>query len=301
MIHAFVTLSFFLFNLLLHLGAQEPMLPFVLETHTYVVRGNDSLQLDLRMPQPPAVQGTGIVFLHGGGFQTGSRDARPVAAFLDAMAGQGIPSASIDYRLTMAGRGFGCDIPTEEKRRAVRIAAEDAHAALNWLVSADDWPLPKNGWVIAGSSAGAEAALFAAYCATPTPWQGAMSFSGALDAAIRPDSLHPPLFAIHGTCDPLVPVGAALHHFCPNDAPGAWSLIGGPAWADSLNTVGVPSWTHRTCGGGHLICNTGMLDPGVQTMVVQWLSGHWSAPLDVTVDLNGARHQGRASCPQPCN
>lgn len=301
MTHAFGSLLFLLLHLFLQLEAQEPMLPFFLETHTYVVRGQDSLQLDLRMPQLPAGQGTGIVFLHGGGFQTGSRDARPVAAFLDAMASQGIPSASIDYRLTMAGRGFGCDIPAEDKRRAVAIAAEDALAALNWLVYRDDGPLLKNGWVIAGSSAGAEAALFAAYSATPEQWQGALSFSGALDATIRPDPLHPPLFAIHGTCDPLVPVGAALHHFCPDDAPGAWPLIGGPAWADSLHTVNVPSWTHRTCGGGHVICNTGMLDPEIQTMVVQWLSGQWSAPLDVTVDQNGVRHQGRVSCPQPCN
>lgn len=294
-------LSFFLISLPSHLGAQEPEAAFILETHTYVVRDGDSLQLDLRIPLLPAGQGTGIVFLHGGGFQTGSRDARPVSAFLDAMAGQGISSASIDYRLTMAGRGFGCDVLAEDKRRAVATAAEDASAALDWLEAMGDLPLPDEGWVITGSSAGAEAALFAAYSATPERWKGALSFAGALDAAIRPDSLHPPLFAVHGTCDPLVPIGVALHHFCPEDAPGAWPLIGGPAWADSLHAVGVPSWTHRTCGGGHLICNTGMLDPEVQAMVVQWLSGQGAASVDVTVDLNGARHQGRVSCPQPCN
>ena len=83
------------------------------------------------------------------------------------------------------------------------------------------------GWVIAGSSAGAETALWSGYVDAPDRWKGVVSYSGALDAATRPSSASPPLFALHGTCDVLVPIGADIHHFCPEDemAPGPSSVV----------------------------------------------------------------------------
>lgn len=271
------------------------------ETHTYAEVDGEALELDLRVPQVCTPDAPGVVFLHGGGFQSGRRDVEPVAHFLDALADAGIASASISYRLTMAGRGFGCDVPSREKQSAVEAAASDAARALTWLQArTDEAGLPTH-WVIAGSSAGAEAALWSAYSSVPNRWAGAMSFSGALDAGVQPRAMAPPLLAVHGTCDPLVPVGRDLHHFCSEDDPGAWLLVGGPAWADSLRSVGVAAWTRRDCGAGHSVCNSALIHPEVKAMAVHWLRHGRDDNADVYVNAGGESLQGGESCPQPCN
>lgn len=275
---------------------------FVLDTHAYSKRFGDTLKLDLRMPLTPLTDCPGVVFVHGGGFQIGKRDSEPVSAFLDALAAAGVASASISYRLTMAGRGFGCDVRSEEKRAAVAHAAEDLIDALDWLQqhpSTRDW---SGGWIAAGSSAGAEAVLWSAYVDSPSRWEGAISFSGALDAGSTANSSLPPLLAIHGTCDKLVPVESDLHHFCPEDSPGAWLLIGGPAWADSLRQEGQFAWRWRFCGAGHGICTTALRDREVQKLVLDWLTLGRGTNRDILTDPLGLPlSQSRSSCPQPCN
>lgn len=274
---------------------------FQRETHLYAQRESGPLHLDLRIPDT-ATSSPGVVFVHGGGFQMGTRDSAPVTQFLDALADAGIPSASISYRLTMKGRGFGCDVPIADKRRAVALAGEDLEDALTWLEGQPDrkgWP---SSWVAAGSSAGAETALWSGYVHAPDRWAGVLSFSGALDASTHPLSSAPPLLAVHGQCDAQVPIGADLHHFCPEDSPGAWALIGGPAWADSLRRVAVPASTWVQCGGSHQMCTTALSNPMVVDRVIQWLLQYGDDERDVLVDAAGNPLQaGRSSCPQPCN
>ena len=276
--------------------------PFALETHVYSTRHGDALKLDLRMPLAPLADCPGVVFVHGGGFQMGKRDSEPASAFLDTLAAAGVASASISYRLTMAGRGFGCDIRLEEKRAAVAHAGEDLIDALDWLQQhppTRDW---SGGWVAAGSSAGAETALWSAYVDSPNRWEGAISFSGALDAGTTAHSALPPLLAIHGTCDQLVPVESDLHHFCPEDSPGAWPLTGGPAWADSLRREGQFAWRWRFCGGGHEICTSALRNHEVQKLVLEWLTLGRGTNRDILTDSSGLPlYQSRSSCPQPCN
>lgn len=273
-----------------------------LSTHVYRILGEDTLRLDLRQPARPRADCAGLVFIHGGGFQGGRRDAPVASQFLDSLAKVGIASASISYRLSMAGRGFGCDVPTEDKRNAVATAGADALAALNWLESSALLASHSTGWVVAGSSAGAETALWSAYVDAPDRWKGVVSYSGALDAATQPLLSSPPLFALHGMCDALVPVGADLHHFCPEDQAGAWPLIGGPAWADSLRTAGRTAWTWTQCDGGHGVCNSAMLNPDVQRLLLDWLAGGHARNRDACVKKDGTLlPQGRSSCPHPCN
>jgi len=276
--------------------------PHRMETHVYGNMDGCALELDLRLPESPTPNHPGVVFIHGGGFQTGRKDATPNRHFLDALADSGIISASISYRLTRADRGFGCDVPIHEKQEAVRLAAEDLMKALDWLEThprSASWP---GDWVAAGSSAGAETALYAGYVDSPLRWKGILSFSGALDASARPPSHGPALFAVHGTCDRVVPPRVDIHRFCSEDSPGAWPLIGGIAWADSLRSRGTSAWTWSQCGGDHMVCNTAMQDHSVQAMVLEWLSGKGESQRDVVVGLDGQRlKSGRSSCPQPCN
>ena len=274
---------------------------FQLETHLFAQRESGPLHLDLRIPDAVAPS-PGVVFVHGGGFQMGTRDSAPVTQFLDALAAAGIPSASISYRLSMTGRGFGCDVPVADKRRAVALSGEDLEDALTWLEGQQGrkgWP---SSWVAAGSSAGAETALWSGYAHAPDRWAGVLSFSGALDASTLPLSTAPPLLAVHGQCDALVPFGANLHHFCPKDSPGAWALIGGPAWADSLRRAAVPASTWVQCGGSHRVCTSAMSNPAVVDRVIQWLRKGGNEEWDILVDAAGHPLQaGRSSCPQPCN
>lgn len=178
----------------------------------------------------------------------------------------------------------------------------DLEDALTWLEGQQGrkgWP---SSWVAAGSSAGAETALWSGYVHAPDRWAGVLSFSGALDASTLPLSTAPPLLAVHGQCDALVPFGANLHHFCPKDSPGAWALIGGPAWADSLRRAAVPASTWVQCGGSHRVCTSAMSNPAVVDRVIQWLRKGGNEEWDVLVDAAGHPLQaGRSSCPQPCN
>ena len=271
------------------------------ETHIYALRESGPLHLDLRIPDS-AAPCPGVVFVHGGGFQGGTRDSKPVSQFLDALAAAGSPSASISYRLSMKGRGFGCDVPVADKRRAVALAGEDLEDALIWLRGPQDrtsWPTT---WVAAGSSAGAETALWSGYVHAPDQWAGVLSFSGAVDARTPPLASAPPLLAIHGQCDALVPFGSDLHHFCPEDSPGAWELIGGTAWADSLRSVSVPASTWIQCGGSHHVCTSALSNREIIGRVIQWLLKGCREQWDVLVDSEGRPLQaGRSSCPQPCN
>ena len=273
-----------------------------LETHVYAHRETGPLALDLRLPLTDSPCPMGVVFVHGGGFQMGTRDSETVTAFLDTLARAGVVSASISYRLSMQGRGFGCDVPTADKRHAVALAGEDLEEALTWLESQhqrEGWPAQ---WVAAGSSAGAETAMWSGYVHAPERWAGVLSISGAVDATAYPTAAAPPLLALHGQCDALVPMGADIHHFCPKDSPGAWALIGGPAWADSLSAVGVSASTWVQCGGGHGVCNTAMSNPAVLDLILEWLQSGgqterrwWEADGRLPLQVGGS------SCPQPCD
>lgn len=243
-----------------------------------------------------------MVFVHGGGFQAGDRNAQSASRFLDTLAKVGIVSASISYRLSMKGRGFGCDIPVSDKRRAVAMAGEDLESALSWLQNQQhrtEWP---ERWVAAGSSAGAETVMWSGYVNASDRWAGIVSFSGAVDATALPDSSDPPLLAIHGQCDELVPAGRDVHHFCSLDSPGAWKLIGGPAWANALRSVGVPATTWIQCEGGHMVCNSAMDNSSIVDLIIEWIESRCQNEQDVVADHEGRPVQpGHSSCPQPCN
>ena len=271
------------------------------QTRVYSTKHGRSWELDLRLPEHPNPALPALLFVHGGGFQAGSRNAPPVAAFLDAMAEAGVPSASISYRLTRKGLGFGCDTPTPEKRQAVADAGGDLIDALDHL-EADPQLRPwLSHWIAAGSSAGAETALWSGYVNAPNRWSGVISFSGALDASTAPSASLPPLLAVHGQCDRLVPCGVDLHHQCDPQSSGAWLLIGGPAWADSLQSHSVSAWSHVVCEGQHGVCNSAMVDPQVQAWILDWLHSEMGLHQETSpVDVD-ASPSGRSSCPQPCN
>lgn len=213
----------------------------------FAERGKEVLRMDLYAAED--VDAPWLVFAHGGGFSAGRRDVPQVVAFAEGLAERGVSVAAISYRLRQVGAGFGCDVPVDDKREAIAWAAEDlgaacaalTHRGARWLA-------------VGGSSAGAEAAL---HWAVRQPVGAVVSFSGAVEPG---GALHPPLFALHGTCDAVVPFDESVHRGCERDAPGAFMLQGGGALQKCWEQAGSPAVVWAFEGAGHEVCNSAMLD-----------------------------------------
>ncbi|GAB5553441.1 MAG: hypothetical protein Sapg2KO_30320 [Saprospiraceae bacterium] len=237
------------------------------QTHTYVTYAQDELQLDLYLPVGDVEQQRPLmIYVHGGGFSGGARDVVSAVQFAQRMARRGIPVASISYRLTMKGKSFSCDRPTEEKIRTFELAAEDIWQATQFLLSKQQQiGFSSQQIILAGSSAGAEAVLHAAYWqpedinltkALELPedfkYGGVISFAGALvDTALITSQSAIPTLLYHGTCDNLVPFDSAPHHYCSEGEPGYLLLHGANAIAKHLDRLGKPFALYASCGGGH--------------------------------------------------
>jgi len=269
-------------------------------TWTYATADGHPLQLDLRIPHPAEQDVPGIIFLHGGGFSSGQRNRGPHVSLLDSLAAHGIPSASISYRLTMKGKGFGCSIPAEEKQGAVEAAVQDLMAAHDWLESSS-LPLPGQ-WMVMGSSAGAEAAMWAGYGLSPSPFVGVVSFAGAISSAVPIPHNPAPFFGVHGQCDPVVPCGEALHRRCQASDPGAWPLCGSQCWAERMIQSGHAAVFMGFCSGDHSVCNSGMTSPQIQDLLISWLrtaEGKQMSSIRV-LDGEASLQVTPGPCPWPC-
>lgn len=248
---------------------QDGLSDSLFQTHVYSINGADTLMLDLRMPVRKVPGSPGVIFLHGGGFSQGQRDRGPHVQLLDTLCAKGIVSASISYRLTMTGKGFGCQVPALEKQGAVATAAEDLNAARSWLELADP-QLPKS-WIAMGSSAGAEAAMWAGFGLAENRYAGVVAFSGAIADSAAVDASAPPFFGVHGTCDEVVPPNQAIHRRCGAEDPGAWALCGGMCWAERMAAQGRPAHFHGYCGGDHAVCNAAMTDSALTAALIAWI------------------------------
>jgi acetyl esterase/lipase len=273
---------------------------FVKSTHVFRHVGNDTLSLDLRIPSIPSASAPGVVFVHGGGFSEGQRNRGAHTILLDSLATQGIASASISYRLTMKGKGFGCHVPSDEKQDAVEAAAEDLMAALDWLGKAPAASRLPDDWVAMGSSAGAETAMWAGYGEYPDAWRGVVAFSGAVTDSLTLPKNPAPFFAVHGSCDAVVPPNRDLHRSCAESDAGGWWLCGGLCWAERIMDAGGQATTREYCQGDHMVCNSAMLDPVLRLDLIRWLTEMGRKP-NVPQAFRSSEGPFLAGpCPHPC-
>ncbi len=170
-----------------------------------------TLKMDLYEPANDGVQKRpAIVWVHGGGFQNGSKESTELVDQATVFARKGYVGVSINYRLST-----GCFPVTVACIQSIIDAKHDAQAAVRYLrVHATELKIDPDRIAIAGTSAGAITALNVAYGADDVGSSGNPGPSSAVRAAVslsgaalttNPDAGEPPVLLFHGDADSVVP------------------------------------------------------------------------------------------------
>ena len=201
----------------------------------------ETLRLDLYQPTGDTLPSRPVViFAHGGSFTGGDKAFADPVNYSTRMAKRGFVVASINYRLRQA------PIPPEEMPQTVFDAKHDMQAAIRWFrANAATYAVDTERISVAGYSAGAATALFAAFIPEdvgdsgnpghPSDVSASISISGSMgnaaDGAISQGD--PPVLLIHGTADATVPYSNAT------------DIVA------AANADGVPNELYTLTGAGH--------------------------------------------------
>lgn len=233
-------------------------------THTYH-QTDSALQLDLFLPEgkPASAKLPLVIYVHGGGFSGGVRtDAHNMCKQL---ANHGYAAATISYSLYMKNRSFGCDGVLTEKVKAIQLAVNDLWKATAFFIEHQQkFNLDVKQFFLAGSSAGAETALHAAFWdfnlmnlyGTKLPpdfkYAGLVAGAGAImDLNLITKSNVIPMMLFHGNADGTVPYATASHRSCKTNASGWLMLFGSYSVYNHLTELDGTSQLYTFCGGAH--------------------------------------------------
>ena len=198
----------------------------------------ETLRLDVYEPRgDTATSRPALVWIHGGGFTSGSRTTEPMVSLATRFARRGYVCVSIDYRLRPP------EVMAVSPSAAILDAMYDARAAVRWLRSqAARLRIDGARIAIGGGSAGAYTALNVAYreeegeSGNPgfsSSVRAVVDFWGALTDLSQMEAGEAPLIVIHGTQDAVVPYAL------------------GEALAARAGETGVPCELHPLPGEGH--------------------------------------------------
>ncbi len=193
------------------------------ETRTFAVKDNQELKMDIYSADSVFTSAQPcLMFVFGGGFKEGTRDAALYNDYFDYFAGKGFKVVSIDYRLGMKGQKAPSVFNNKPLRNAIAMAVDDLYSATNFLLqNADELNIDTSQIIISGSSAGAMTVLQADYekrdlressNVLPNDFQyaGVIAFAGSIFSTEGTPSytLRPaPTLFFHGSGDKLVPYG----------------------------------------------------------------------------------------------
>ncbi|MBI1266249.1 MAG: alpha/beta hydrolase fold domain-containing protein [Cryomorphaceae bacterium] len=219
-------------------------------TLVYSSKEGVDLELDFYPAENPEAT---LIFVHGGGFYSGTRKEENIMHFCDSLAQAGINVVNMSYRLHLVGQSFHCDQPVKNKIRAIEIAAEDILSATEYLSKhAEQLQIDPEKIVLMGSSAGAEAALYAKYNLGSSAFSALISCAGAAtDMSKITKASAIPTLLFHGTCDALVPYDKGIHHYCPESSVGALYLFGSYTIYRKMVELDVSVELVTACGGKH--------------------------------------------------
>ena len=236
------------------------------KTVMYLDKGHEKLSMDIFTPANDTSKNRPVMlYVHGGGFSGGKRDLPNHVKFCEMLARKGYVAITMSYSLVMKGKSFSCDQLAEVKVRTFRSVAQDIAYATHYLIeNKNELGINDSKIVLAGSSAGAEAVLHAAYW--KSSWQqdnkiildnsfqygGVVSMAGAMvDIKMINTASAIPTQLFHGTCDNLVPYATASHHYCDYDKPGYLILYGAKSIANRLDELQKSYYLVTGCNGGH--------------------------------------------------
>lgn len=191
------------------------------ETRLYAVKAGEELKMDIYKNVSEALQPQPcLLFVFGGGFKEGKRDADIYIPFFNYFADRGFTVVSIDYRLGMKGQKAPGVFNNKPLRNAIAVAIADLYSATDYLLeNAEELYIDPSLIIISGSSAGAVTVLQADYekrdnrpSADVLPedfrYAGVVSFAGAIFSTEGvPSYTQPPAPTLffHGSADKLVP------------------------------------------------------------------------------------------------
>ncbi len=244
------------------------------QTHLFAVHGTDSLRLD-HYAAPVEGLRPCIMFVFGGGFAHGTRDAEKYAPYFAMLLRSGYDVVAIDYRLGMSATAESSDNSSifalrrmiGMMKRSVDIAVEDLFAATAFVLEhAAEWRIDPSRIVASGSSAGAITVLQAELCicngdakAAVLPagfnYGGVISFAGAIFSTCgRPEwSTAPcPVMLFHGNSDRNVPYRKA--------AVLGIGYYGSELIAEDLERLDAPYWFYSAKYRDHAMAEEPMCD-----------------------------------------
>ena len=161
-----------------------------------------------------------IIFVFGGGFKEGIRDAAIYSSYFSHFARKGFKVVSIDYRLGMKDQKAPGLLNNKPIQNAISMAVSDLYSATSFIIDKSDiLNIDIDNIIISGSSAGAITVLQADYekrndfpstNILPKDFQyaGIISFAGSIFSTRGTPTYKiapaPTLF-FHGSSDKLVP------------------------------------------------------------------------------------------------
>lgn len=178
--------------------------------------GSIDLFLDLYQPTGASLpdKRPAFIFIHGGGFTAGDKEAPTISELCESYAKRGYVCASIQYRLVDDDPTYepGPFVNLTDRFRAINAASQDAAKAVRWLrQNAATYNIDPSRIGIGGSSAGAITSLYTASQEATTIGPDAevgvvLDLWGAMyghEDLIDADA--PAIFIVHGTDDRIVP------------------------------------------------------------------------------------------------
>jgi acetyl esterase/lipase len=193
------------------------------QTYTFAKGDSQTLQMDVystntdsttSLPQPC------LLFVFGGGFKEGTRDAKLYGDYFNYFAKKGFTVVSIDYRLGMKGAKAPSLFNYKPMESSIALAVEDLYAATDYLLkNAQKLNIDTTQIIISGSSAGAITVLQADYekrnnfestniLSSPFQYAGVIAFSGSIfshEGTPSYSNAPAPTLMFHGSADKLVP------------------------------------------------------------------------------------------------
>jgi len=190
------------------------------QTLAFVER-DSTLYLDFYQLQGDTDVKPCVIFIFGGGFAGGRRDAPFYNSYINNLVRNGLRVASIDYRLGLRGIYDQVGIfNTRPLKNAIDLAVEDLYQATAYLVSrAGELHIDPSQIIVSGSSAGAITSLhgdwynqnrheLARILPDGFQYAGVMAFAGAIfsyEGKPRYDHAPAPTLFFHGSDDQVVP------------------------------------------------------------------------------------------------